>query len=224
MSPYNPVMTKRMKPVEILRPLIKEHFDFLVSKYGFVDSKYDMEMEQAKICCIQYKSKRNPPMEILVGTWFPDFQIELSFSMTDKPSTNPYHDMVHDNYHIEDINRVLNGFECNKIPTHSCYSYDEDLANEVLSRMAPLVDRFIEEVLMGKNTVYSILDRICENDNKKGQELYDNARARHLAGQAWENEDYPAYIKCIESIIGEPTATEIKLVYIAKKTIENNDA
>lgn len=161
-------------------------------------------------------------MEMVVGTWFPDFQLELSFSMTDKPSTSQYHDMVHDNFHIEDINRVLNGFECKKILTHSCYSYDETLADEVLHQMSPLVDRFIEELLTNRDAVYCVLDRIREIDTKKGQELYDNARARYLADQAWENEDYSAYITHIEGLSDQPTATEIKRIYIANKAIGNN--
>lgn len=206
-----------MKPVELLRPMIKEHFDFLVSEYGFVDSINKMGMENDKVCCVQYKSKKNPPMEILVGTWFPDYVVELALCWTDRGSVRT--GVTRDSFDIEEINKALKGNKCKNLFRHSLYNDNKEHADKALQERAELLVVFLEETKANSEIIYRILLRNRFLESYKCMTDYDPEYRRELAEKAWKENDYEAFVLFAENTPDRLTTSDRARLQIAQSTL-----
>lgn len=210
-------MTKRMQPVEILRPLIKEHFDFLEDQYGFDGANYTMGNTKAKSCCIRYTSNKNPPLEISVGTWFPDFEIELCLCWTDRGSDQP--GMTRDSFDIEEVNEAMNGNKCKKLFRHSCYTYNELKAGEALQQRAELLTIFLEEIKAAPEIIYSVMMRNRHLHLYRSMDHCHPIHRKELASKAWIENDYEAFMLYAENTPDPLTVLDQDRYKIAREAL-----
>ena len=196
-----------------LRGLIHKHFDFLVESHGFSVSSFNTGRPKNESCSLEYKSSKKPSLHMSIGSYFPDFVVELSVS-------SPRSSYKSDRYRIEEIKRLIHGIDCRPLLNHSCYRFDLEIFDQVLKEMAELLSQFVVYVINNEESVFAQLhiNRLEECNTYTIEEHNKSIRSR--AQICWEKSEYRGYLDHIRELDGAPNATDQKRIYICKKKLQ----
>jgi len=192
---------------------ILKRFRFLETKHGFTVVPWKTDDMDSLSSVVEYVSKRNPSMKILIGAWYPDKC--MGFDIYRKSIWPSLRD--EDGYSSRFLRHVFFPDMCDEL--YEVSLSDEKNLDQAIQNLVKLLEKIVEKSILNKKAFWRTLRETRDQDLEEWSFAHSQNVISRNADKAWVAEEYEEFLNQVQKLDGELSATNKKRQYLARKRV-----